>query len=105
MTLLKQRHDEQDKTTILGVLEQTRGNVTHAALLLGYTRKGLHMAMRRLGIVRQPHTAYLSTQVRNTLRESVESVSHESITPVVAKGSEVDLAAFLADEDDGTQDA
>jgi hypothetical protein len=88
-------HDAVDRERILAALEQTRGNVTHAALLLGYTRKGLQLAIARLGIVRQSHTAYLSTQVRNEVRESEKVI----MQPVARNEEESDLSAYLSGTD------
>ena len=66
------RHDAVDRELFLATLQQTGGNITHAAQALGYSRKGLQLALTRLGVVRQTHTAYKSTQVRNEIRTSAQ---------------------------------
>jgi DNA-binding protein Fis len=41
---------EMEKRPILSVLEQTGGNRTRAAEILGISRKGLRTKMQRMGI-------------------------------------------------------
>jgi DNA-binding NtrC family response regulator len=42
--------EQVEREMITGTLERTRGNISETARVLGLTRRGLYMKMRRLGL-------------------------------------------------------